>query len=452
VTKSGADSVLDRYRHEGAELRAILPRLDALVDWERRDRTAAMRVSMAPMRDLLQRLGEPQRRRPLVHVTGTKGKGSTLAFVEAGLAAEGVSTALFTSPHVESVTERLRIAREPIAAAPFAAAIEHTLAARAAAAKAGTPGGDSTWFDVVTAASAAAADASGADVWLVEVGLGGRLDSTNAFESHASGIVSIELEHTAVLGDTRPAIAVEKAGIARAGRALVVGLEPHDPAAVAIAEVASARGARLVWCPPHGDIDARNRRLAARLLHELSEATPTDAAHVDWPRVQSAAARAAAAVASGRLPTPRLPGRFETWLVPGGPTVVLDGAHVPESLALVLVQLASHGRRPPFEVVFSCRPDKRSGAMFEALRPDTAGLVVTAIDTEHAAHLPELEASARRCGHDVRVERDPVAALESALAAARASGRTVLVTGSLHLLGPVRRRLRAGGASLTPGS
>ncbi len=433
-------------------MRAALPRLDALVDWERRDRTAAMRVSMAPMRDLLQRLGEPQRRRPLVHVTGTKGKGSTLAFVEAGLTAEGVRTALFTSPHVESVTERLRIAREPIAAAAFATAIEHTLAARAAAASAGTPGGDSTWFDVVTAASAAAADASGAEVWLVEVGLGGRLDSTNAFETHASGIVSIELEHTAVLGDTRPAIAVEKAGIARAGRALVVGLEPHDPAAVAIAEVARARGARVVWCPPSGDIDARNRRLAARLLRELADATPTDATHVDWPRVQSAADRASAAVASGALATPRLPGRFEIWRVRGGSAetevaVVLDGAHVPESVALVLAQLEARGHRAPFEVVFSCRPDKRSGAMLEVLRAHTAGLVVTAIDADHAAHLPELEASARRCGHDVRVERDPVAALEVALAAARANGRTVLVTGSLHLLGPVRRHLRTAGAS-----
>lgn len=439
--------MLERYRHEGAELRAVLPRLDALVDWERRDRTAAMRVSMAPMRDLLQRLGEPQRRRPLVHVTGTKGKGSTLAFVEAGLEREGVRTALLTSPHVESVTERLRVAREPIAAAPFAAAIERTLAARAAAATAGTPGGDSTWFDVVTAASAAAADAERADVWLVEVGLGGRLDSTNAFETHASGIVSIELEHTAVLGDTRPAIAVEKAGIARAGRALVVGLEPHDPAAVAIAEVAKARGANVVWCPPHGDIDARNRRLAARLLHELATTQPTDAAHVDWPRVQSAAARASAAVASGAVATPRLPGRFETWRTTDALTVVLDGAHVPESIALVLDQLRAHGLRGPFEVVFSCRRDKRSTEMLALLRPQTAQLVLTAIDDEHAPFVGELEAGARRCGHDVHVVSEPVAAFESALARARPSRRSVLVTGSLHLLGPVRRHLRSSGAS-----
>jgi len=428
-----------------------LARLDALVDWERRDRTAGMRVTMAPMRDLLVRLGAPQRGRPLIHVAGTKGKGSTLAFCEAALEAQGLSTALFTSPHVESVCERLRVRTEPVAAGLFAAAFERTLDARAQAQRDGTPGGDSTWFDVVTAASAVAADASGVDVWLVEVGLGGRLDSTNALESHASGVVSIELEHMAVLGDTRPAIAAEKAGIARAGRTLVVGLESDDPAAVRIAAIAADRGARVVHCPPRGDVDARNRRFAAHLLRELAQAVPTAATGVDWPRVQEAAARAAAALASGAVPTPRLPGRFERWRTRDGVEVLLDGAHVPESVELLLAQAAAHGLGGPFEVAFTCGRDKRVDLLLGALRGHAASLVCTELPAGRSPSAAELAQRAAGLGLLARAEPDPLAALAAVLAQARASGRAVLATGSLHLLGPLRRSLREAGAVPSPG-
>lgn len=408
---------------------APLARLDALVDWERRDRDAGMRVTLAPAADLLARLGAPQQGRPLVHLAGTKGKGSTLAWLEAALLATGVRTALFSSPHVESVTERLRLDGRDVDAEVLARGLTEALDAHEAARTANTPAASASWFDLMIAGSARAA--LEADLWLVEVGLGGRLDSTNAFDSTVAGLTSVELEHTAVLGATREAIAAEKAGIARPQKAFVVGLDPTDPAGRSAARVADGLGARVRWCPPaSGATDARNRGLARALLEELALV---------------GVAPGAVAALDGLDEVPRLPGRLERWRTPAGVLVVLDGAHVPESLELLLGADGPLGSGP-LHAVFSCARDKRREAMLKVLGPRVETLLCTSLSRAGSVPGDTLTADARLLGFSADCEADPGRALERALRFADDGGGTVLVTGSLHLIGPARVHLRSCGA------
>src|SRR4051812_14556517 len=134
------------------KLAAALARLDVLVDWERRDRQG-MRQGLDPAIDLLARLGDPHTRFRAVHVTGTKGKGSTSSMIGAGLTRAGIKTGLYTSPHVDRVTERVRIDGIEVDDDVLGDALERVLVAREAAIAAGTPADESTWFDVLTSAA-----------------------------------------------------------------------------------------------------------------------------------------------------------------------------------------------------------------------------------------------------------------------------------------------------------
>ena len=209
-----------------ARLERALARLDALVDWERRDRDAAMRRGLEPAADLLARLGDPHRRWRAVHVAGTKGKGTTSSLVAAGLARAGLATGLYTSPHAYRVHERIRIDGADVDDATLADALERALVAREGALAAGGPAGAATWFDLVTAAAFLIFAEAGVAWAVVECGLGGRLDSTNVVDGEVAVVTHVDLEHTAVLGPTRAAIAREKGGIVGRGATLVTGEPP----------------------------------------------------------------------------------------------------------------------------------------------------------------------------------------------------------------------------------
>src|SRR5689334_6392498 len=231
-------------------LAQALARLDALVDWEKRDRHAAMRQSLEPIAGLLARLGDPQRAFRAVHVTGTKGKGTTAALVEAGLRRAGIATGLYTSPHVERVNERVRVRGAEVADDVRAAARERTLDARAGAPQGSAPS-ESTWFDVLTAAAFLVFADARVEWAVVEVGLGGRLDSTNVVDGEVCVITNIDLEHTNVLGPTRRDIAREKAGILKPGATLVTGVRAgegpgEDDPALVIERAAAALDVRVL--------------------------------------------------------------------------------------------------------------------------------------------------------------------------------------------------------------
>jgi dihydrofolate synthase/folylpolyglutamate synthase len=195
------------------------------------------------MRALLGRLGDPQDRLRIVHVAGSKGKGSTAAMLAAILQAAGYRTALFTSPHLVSVEERIQIDRQPIPAPELAALMDEIR--RACTGPAGQNlERELTFFEIGTALGFLHFARRRADIAVIEVGLGGRFDSTNVCRPLASIITSISLDHTQLLGNTPEQIAFEKAGIIKPARATISGVRGSGPRRV-IADICRQRGSAM---------------------------------------------------------------------------------------------------------------------------------------------------------------------------------------------------------------
>jgi dihydrofolate synthase/folylpolyglutamate synthase len=245
-------------------------------------------------------------------------------------------------------------------------------------------------------------------------------------------VTTVYLEPTAILGATRTAIAAEKAGIVKPGTTVVVGaLAPDDEAAALVEAVARERGARCVRVehPPEAALEARNGALAGAVLAALAGAAP------ELLRGRSVRLDAAVSAAA------RLPGRAELRRV-GDTLVVLDGAHVPASLALVLRDLQ---RSPEFaarpEVVIGMGQEKDAVGLLKALTGRADRVACSSVGTGPARDAAELEAIGRALGLDAHAIADPRAALDEAVR--RAGIRSwVLVTGSLHLVGALRRHTR----------
>jgi len=410
-----------------------------------------MRVSVEPAHGLMELLGRPQDRFLAVHVAGTKGKGSVAALIGQGLYRAGLRVGTYASPHVERVTERVRWPGETpgdIADDDLAEALEAALGALDGARKtnaSATATAEATWFDVLSAAAFHAFATRGVDVGVVECGLGGRLDSTNVIEAPVCVITNIELEHTAILGDTRTAIAREKAGIIAPESSVIMGLSQSDPAGLTIVEFAREQGARIhsVAVDESGErsIAQTNRALATAALDEFGRLfaarfpghrVPQDQVWGQWALDAEACAAAC------------LPGRLERrWI--GETPVILDGAHTLESLQAVLDTLDADSILPPKRVsVFGTGGEKNAAGLLKTLGPRTDSLLCTSVGPGPYRAPEELRSIAQELDLDLdAVAIDaPRAALDEALRLAASDGH-VLVTGSLHLIGAVRRFTRA---------
>jgi dihydrofolate synthase/folylpolyglutamate synthase len=429
-----------REQHDALDrtLADALSRLDALVDWERGARTA-MRVDLEPVRDLLARLGNPHRRLRIVHITGTKGKGSVCALIEAGLLHAGLRAGRYASPHVQRVNERVSVLGRPIDDGSLASALGMALDALDAARSAGTQGGAATWFDAMTAAAFFALADAGLEWAVIEVGLGGRLDSTNVVLPELAILTNIGLEHCDVLGATREAIAAEKAGIVKRGRPVLTTVSADDGAGYVIAAQAHALGAPLhrVEIAGLAGVARANLLLARRALtllgdrgvHSPRRNAPLDADDLPpW-------------VADGA----RLPGRLEAFSITHDRRrvhVVLDGAHVDFALQAVFDELHLDPRHAAAPVVlFALGADKNAAAMVRVLAGVASHVLCTRLAGGRACVPPrDLQQLCATAGLASDAIEDPRAALELALAAVDDAG-WLLVTGSLHLAGSVRPTL-----------
>jgi len=415
-------------------LAAALERMDGLINWER-DRTQRIRRDLGPVRDLLRRLGDPHvgpGAPRWVHVTGTKGKGSVAALVAEGLRRADLRVGVYASPHVERVNERVRVEGRDVTDDELAQGLERALGAREAARLEGAAGAEATWFDTLTAAAFSIFGARGLDWVVCEVGLGGRLDSTSAIQPEVCVVTNIALEHTHVLGDTHEQIADEKAGILKSGATFVCGLSPdggpHEARAAAVLLARAGELALEVRFPKavQGEgFSMGNRALAAAVLDALGERgecgrqgagdTPISAHLLDAEALGAA----------------RLPGRLEQLSARGVP-VVLDGAHVPESVSLACDELRS---RPDLGgravAVLSLTADKDARGILK---------VCTTIETGRHLAAHELCELAESEGFSAIAEPEPDRAVLRAVELA-ASG-WVLVTGSLYLAGAARTVLR----------
>ncbi|MDF1501507.1 folylpolyglutamate synthase/dihydrofolate synthase family protein [Roseisolibacter sp. H3M3-2] len=394
------------------------------------------------MRALLAALGDPHLAVPVFHVAGTNGKGSTVATLEALLRAGGHRVARFTSPHLVDFRERIVVGGAPIAEAEVEAWVARWLPTADAL--------GATFFEITTALAFDHFARAGADVAVVETGLGGRLDSTNVVRPLVAGVTAIGLDHTDLLGDTREAIAAEKGGIFKAGAAAVVG-EPDPAIRAALAAQARAAGAGPVRVvaeectvsdvaltaggtafaldAPFGRARLVTPLLGAYQAHNAATAlTMLDAAGDPWwmPIDRVAAA----------LGEVRLAGRFQRvgrWL--------FDVAHNPDGARVLGQTLGALAPERPVVALVTVLSDKDWRGMLRALAPAVDHLVLSVAPTAPPGRVWPLAAAAAFAaeqGWDAVAEPD----FDRALALASARGRTVLVTGSFHTVGDAMLRLQ----------
>ena len=382
---------------------------------------------------LLERLGRPQDAFETVLVGGTNGKGSTAATLASVLNVAGRRTALFTSPHLTRFAERFVVSGEEVAAG----ALNDALAAVRPPAEAV----GATFFEVVTALGCLLFARAGAEVAVMEVGLGGRLDATNALEPKMSLITNIALDHTEVLGATEAAIAAEKAGILRAD---VPALTGATGAALGVIQTGAETLKTPLWV-----LDEDVTLTAADLGWSgirIGVQTPVGALELHTPLLGLHQARnvALAAAAAQRLGMSdhairegvgktRWPGRLEPFPYRGR-TVLLDGAHNPQAahaLADALVRLNA----APVTLMFGAAADKDLPAIAGALAPVTAHAVLTRAELSPRAASPE--ALAALWPVPTTLAETPGEALGYAFALTPPGG-VIVACGSLYLVGEVR--------------
>ena len=381
---------------------------------------------------------------PLITVAGTNGKGSTCAMLEAVYGQAGYRTALYTSPHLVHFEERCRLNGEPVAAEQLLRGFLAVEEARRA-----SPGRDEiplTYFEFTTLAIVYTMADARPDVIILEVGLGGRLDAVNVFDADCAVITSIDLDHMEFLGPDRESIGREKAGVMRAGRPAVVS-DPVPPQSVLDHARALGADAWRVGRDFHfaGDKQqwnwtGRHRRFsglaypalrgANQLVNAAGVLAVLEAMHTTLPVTAQAVRNGLALV--------ELPGRFQ--IVPGQPTLVLDVAHNPHSVAALAENLDAMGYYPTTHAVFGAMADKDLGPMFDRIGPLIDRWYFSDLPTPRAARATRLDeqwrARASREGVVSACHDNPAAALEAAVRAADPADR-IVVFGSFFTVGGV---------------
>ena len=411
---------------------------------------------------VLSRLGDPHLALPpVIHAAGTNGKGSTVAMARAMLEADGRAVHVHTSPHLVNWHERFRIGRRD---APGALVADDALADALLRVERANGGGAITVFEIVTAAAFLLFAETPADATIVEVGLGGRFDATNVIrEPAAAAAAMIGLDHQQWLGDTREAIAAEKAGIFKPGCPAVIGHQPHDGARDVLESEAARRGAPAILYGT--DFMAHAER--GRMVFQSMGSDTDGGGLMDLPlpalsgrhQIANAALAIAALGAAGLLPPERAvaaglagvqwPGRMQA--MPSGPLralaadaeIWLDGGHNPAAARVVaeaLVALEERNPRPLVIVAGMLEP-KDAVRWFEPFRGLAGQVYTVPVPGTEAGHEPAaLAAHAIDAGLIAR----PVASLEAALERIAKSCRSdpprILIGGSLYLVGDALRR------------
>jgi dihydrofolate synthase/folylpolyglutamate synthase len=391
-----------------------------------------MRFGLDRMRRLMTALGRPERQFSSIHVVGTNGKSSTVRMTAAILAAHGLLTGSYLSPHLIAFEERVRIGDADVEPAAFAAAVQRT--AHAAELVNRSLSGDDrvTQFEALTAAAYSELAERGVEVAVIEAGLGGRYDATNVIPSRVQVLTSVGLEHTRWLGPTIRDIATEKLDVVRDGGTLVLGPDLAPDALEVARSVAVARHATIVQAGSDpgvavaapGSFQRRNFAVAIAAARAYRGSLDDDAV-----------ALAASSV--------RVPGRLQQ--IADEPLTLLDGAHNPDGIAALTESLPElMAGRERIVAVLSILDDKDASGMLATLGRACDALVFTSSQNPRALPPPTLQSLARQLsGPPSEVIGDPRAAVERARVLAGPRGM-VLATGSIYLvadlLAPVGRR------------
>lgn len=411
------------------------------------------------MRELMTRLGEPQDAYPTLHIAGTKGKGSVSALCASALKAAGYKTGLYTSPHLQEYTERIQINGQEISKAelvdlvdliqPHVDAIPHL-----------------TTFEITTALAFWHFARQGVQAAVIEVGLGGRLDSTNIILPKACVITSLSYDHAEILGSTLAEIAGEKAGIIKPGVPAVLSPQT-DEARLVVERIAAERGASLVqvgrdwlYAPVEHSLDGQTFAVWHRTEQEAASRYIESGGLEEWEpnrlsipllgshQVENAAAAYAALIELGKAGIPitdahirqgfatvQWPGRFE--ILSRSPLLVVDSAHNRYSALKLRLALDEYFPGLPFVLVFGASGDKDIQGMFAELMPRVDQVIVTRSIHPRAADLQQLVKLAGDFGKSAQAYDTVEAALDEALRLA-GSRAAVLVTGSIFVAAGAR--------------
>jgi dihydrofolate synthase/folylpolyglutamate synthase len=424
------------------------------------------------MRTVLARLGDPQRRLPALHVAGTKGKGSVSAMSASVLRAAGYRTGLYTSPHINDFNERLQLDGQPISHDALAA-----LTSQLRPLFDSTPG--ITTFEITTALAHQWFAQQQADVAVIEVGLGGRLDATNVLYPNVCAITSISYDHTQLLGKTLPEIAEEKAGIIKPG-APVVSAPQRPEALQRIETIARERGSRLRvvgrdWQFERTAFDHRRQTFSLRPAgptgDEAGDRESGDWESGDWEsgdiqipllgyhQIENAAVAAALmhelrlqgftipfdAIRRG-LAGVVWPGRFEVIEeLPGAGTIILDCAHNGDSIAKLAATLEELYPREKPILIFGTSDDKDVSGMLSELVPRIQAAIMTRADHPRASAPEQLSAAAQaiaaRDGVALSIKVAHTVGQALSMAKQMAAPLTV-IAGSIFLVADARAELK----------
>jgi dihydrofolate synthase/folylpolyglutamate synthase len=404
-----------------------------------------IKFGLANIQTLAAALGNPHTQFKTILIAGTNGKGSVTAMADCALRASGLKVGRYTSPHLVRLEERFAIDGVPVEPAVLVERIEEMRGLIDGLLAKGSLESPPTFFEVTTAIAFEIFRRARVDVAVLEVGLGGRLDSTNIAQPIASAITSIDFDHEQYLGNTLAAIAAEKAGVIRRDIPVVVGPVPPEARDV-IVSMCEMTGAEFIEADAgvriqsttengrtsirittqmrdygfvplglRGDHQVPNALVAVRLLEELERQLPVTAA----------------SIVAG-LRDVRWPGRLQMIEVPGGHRVLLDAAHNPAG-AWALASYLKREFPEPLPIVFGALRDKDVSLMLKALLPAASTMVMTQPDSPRAHTAEELAAIAQKLSPRTKIEVQPDPA--RALAQAWTHCPVVCAAGSIFLIG-----------------
>jgi dihydrofolate synthase/folylpolyglutamate synthase len=431
--------------------------------------TPSQKFDLDHMRVLLEALENPERKFPAVLIAGTNGKGSTAATLAAILQTSGLKTALYTSPHLVRINERIRINGSPVTDDAFAGI--HDLVDRTAerlVTEAELPWHPS-FFEMLTAIAFEYFASEKVDLAVLEVGMGGRLDATNVVEPRVSVITDISLDHQKFLGNTLTEIAREKAGIIRPD-GIVVTLPQTPEANDVIGNTILSQNAKAVsavqYVPPVSPNSAQYlvpstqekagyvERYPMQVMgKQINIETPLVGRHqlrnvalaiaaAEQLSQQGSATITAATIERGIRET-HWPGRFQVLAAtPEHPEVVFDVAHNPAGAWALRSTLSATYEDRPLIFVFGAMRDKSIGEMTEILFSLAERVIATHVENPRAATSAEIRDAAQRASVEIDEAPDVPSALVKARAAAGARG-LVVVTGSIYIVGEAMRVLGA---------
>jgi len=413
---------------------------------------------------LLERLGRPERTFPSIHIAGTNGKGSTAAFLESILRKAGFRTGLYTSPHLERINERIRIDGEEINDQLFAQIFTQIQVTIEALLADGRLKAHPTYFECVTAIAFEAFAEQHVDFAVVEVGLGGRLDATNVLVPVLSVITRIDFDHENFLGHSLREIAGEKAGILKEGVPVVIAGQPDEARAVLLDR------ARKLHCPVAElplafaveKESIEDGSVRATVLEKASgakfEVAPQLAGRFQLHNALNALAGARilqernyrisdADMVEG-ISAARWPGRMER--LQSNPDVYLDGAHNPGAARELARFLEENFQGRRIYLLFGAMRDKAVDEVAGLLFPMAYEVIFTEAQTPRAISAARLQEIAGHHAERSLVVPEARQALEAALRKARPTD-VIFITGSLYLVGQLRREWRKRG-KFAPGS